>query len=166
MLDDQWIIREVNTWAVTNLFMYANDHPNVLKIDLATDRLYANAGQAYLYGANTYDRVSYLDLIRSDRHSPYHMSLWGGIWSVDNLLGVLVPGETAQEIETEGTTRLSEREDLLVLGTRQAPCLHTNILRGGSATPEYGGYKVGNEWINGVSRYDLEQMREQGVRLK
>lgn len=136
MLEDYWLTRPVDMKAVKMLFDYAAQFENVLKIDLGFDRLYINGGENFLYGANTYDNVGYLDLIKSPPGTPYQMSLWGGIWNREQLRKVLVPGETPQDIEIAGTRRVTD--DQLVLGTRQAPLLHGNIYQSrNNGTPVY-----------------------------
>lgn len=125
MLEDYWLIRPVDIAAIMMLSDYAKQFENVLKIDLGMDRLYINGGSNFLYGANTYNNAGYLDLIKSPPGTPYQMSLWGGIWNREQLKRVLVPGESPQDIEIAGTSRVTD--DQLVLGTRQAPLLHGNI---------------------------------------
>lgn len=125
MLEDYWLVRPVDVKAIRMLFDYAKQFQNVLKIDLTHDRLYINGGANFLYGANTYDNCGYLDLIKSPPGTPYQMSLWAGIWNREQMRKVLIPGETAQDIEINGTRRVTD--DQLVLGTRQAPMLHANI---------------------------------------
>jgi hypothetical protein len=135
MLDDYWLMRPVDVKAVRMLEGYIGQFVYTLKIDLTYDRLYSSTppgGQNRFYwGFNDYGRLNYLDLIQSDPTDPYHMSLWTGIWRRDNLRSVLVPGETAQQIEMHGGERLKARQDLLILGTRQAPLRHINaVIRG------------------------------------
>lgn len=128
MLEDYWLTRPVNTRAVDILYDYAKQFHFVLKIDLCADRLYAA-------GSEDYDTVSYLDLVRSDPKSQYHMSLLTGIWRRENLLKFLVPGETPWEVEIEGTPRVrAAGTDILVLGTRQWPVRHTLAFRSGDPT--------------------------------
>lgn len=124
MLDDYWLIRQVNTRAIQMISDYMHQFKNVIKFDLAYDRLGA-------WGADLhYDTLGYLDLVKSNHQSQYHMSLWGGMWRRDLLKEVLVSGETAQQIELNGTHRLAQRGDeVLVLGTRQAPLLHANVIQ-------------------------------------
>ena len=67
----------------------------------------------------------------------------------------VVPGETAQELEMHGTSRVTD--DVLVLGTRQAPLVHGNIYRSGrGAEPAYEE----NGWA--IPEVELEYMREKG----
>jgi hypothetical protein len=128
MLDDYLLARPVDTRNVQILADYARQFGYVLKIDLCADRLYA-------YGADlNYGTVGHIDLIKSMPGSPYHMSLWPGIWRRDNLLRVLVPNESPHDIELIGTTRLSHIQDLLVLGTRNMPLQIALGLRGGNST--------------------------------
>jgi hypothetical protein len=155
MLEDYWITRPVDRAAVRFLFDYAAQFENVLKIDLTYDRLYLNAGSDFLFGANTYDNCAHLDLLKSPFGSPYQMSLWGGIWNREQFKKVLVPGETAQEIETKGTSRVAE--DQLVLGTRQAPMLHGNIYQS-----RYKGEPCYNDIGWRIKDVDLEFMQAEG----
>lgn len=155
MLEDYWLTRPVDTHGVRMLFDYARQFNNVLKIDLGMDRLYINGGSTFLYGANTYDNVGYLDLIKSPPETPYQMSLWGGIWNREQMRRVLVPGETPQDIEIAGTRRVTD--DQLVLGTRQAPMMHGNIYQSrnkGKPVYEDAGWKIKSS--------DLEFMIESG----
>lgn len=155
MLEDYWLVRQVDTCAVRMLFDYAKQFKNVLKIDLATDRLYINGGANFLYGKNTYDHVGYLDLVKSPPRTPYQMSLWGGIWNQDQLRKVLIPGETAQDIEIAGTSRVTD--DQLVLGTRQAPLLHGNIYQSrNNGKPIYADHG----WA--IKLDDMALMRREG----
>lgn len=155
MLEDYWLIRPVDVNAIKMLFDYAAQFQNVLKIDLTHDRLYINGGSNFLFGANTYDNCGYLDLIKSPPGTPYQMSLWAGIWNREQMKRVLVPGETAQEIELNGTSRVTD--DQLVLGTRQAPLLHGNIYQSrNNGNPVYEG----DHWA--IKADDLEFMRKKG----
>lgn len=157
LLDDYWLVRDVDIRGMKILFDYAKQFKNVIKMDVTRDRLYADPGK-YSYDFNTYGSAGHLDLIQSDTGKPYHMSLWGGIWSRENLYRVLIPGETAQQIELEGTPRLSSfGNELLVLGTRQGPLIHGNILQSSKNYPVYsdGGWAIAPPV--------LSEMREQGI---
>lgn len=155
MLEDYWLTRPVDVRAIKMLFDYAAQFQNVLKIDLTYDRLYINGGGNFLFGANTYDNVGYLDLIKSPPGTPYQMSLWAGIWNREQLKRVLVPGETPQDIEIAGTRRVTD--DQLVLGTRQAPLLHGNIYQSrNSGEPVYADAN----WA--IKAEDLAFMRKEG----
>jgi hypothetical protein len=155
MLEDYWLVRAVDVQGVKMLFDYADQFQNVLKIDLGTDRLYINGGSDFLFGANTYDNVGYLDLIKSPVGTPYQMSLWGGIWNREQMKKVLIPDETPQDIEIAGTRRVTD--DQLVLGTRQAPLLHGNIYQSrnhGKPVYEDANWAIKSE--------DLTFMKKQG----
>jgi hypothetical protein len=147
MLEDYWLTRPVDKRNVEILYQYALQFGYVLKIDLCGDRLYA-------HGADVkYDTVDSIDLVKSMPGSPYHMSLLCGIWRRDNLLKALVPNETPHEVELIGTTRVSHMQDLLVLGTRQWPVLHTLGLRGG----DHSKLK-----LEELKPRDVEEMRNLG----
>lgn len=133
MLDDYWLIRGVDVAGVDALLDWIGAdgrYRSVMKIDLAFDRLYSDVGR-YAFYANNYATCGHLDLIESAKDSPYHMSLWGGIFSVPLLLDLVQPGWTAQDVELSGTPVLA-RAGYKVLGTRQAPVLHTNVCHAGN----------------------------------
>jgi hypothetical protein len=156
MLDDYWIVRQIDLKGVAIAYDYMQQFRNVVKFDLTTDRLYADPGK-YVYGYNTYNTAGHLDLIKSDYHSPYHMSLWGGMWRRDLLRDMLVPGETAQQIELNGTARLAQYgDDLLVLGTRQSPVRHANVVQGGQWNQDL------NVGLPALSQADLSELRNLG----
>lgn len=132
MLDDYWLVRQTDALAIQMIYDYMNQFQNVIKFDLTTERLFADGGGKYNFGYNTYNTLGYLDLIKSSPASPYHLSLWGGIWRRDLLRQFIVPGESAQQIEINGTSRLSQAGDeVLVLGTRQSPIRHANVIQRG-----------------------------------
>lgn len=148
MLDDYLLTRPVNHGAVRILYDYMRQFGYVVKIDLCEDRLYA-------YGADlTYSHVSYIDLVKSMPGSPYHMSLWPGMWNRQNLLRVIRPNESAQDMEIAGSTRLSHLQDLLVLGTRQSPLRITNAVRNNAG----GGID-----LSGLSQADIDDLKEKGI---
>lgn len=160
LLDDYWLIRKVDLEGVRIAYDYLGQFQNVLKFDLCRERLWNDPG-GYTHEANTYDHAGHLDLIKSRPNSPYHMSLWGGLWRRDLLRVILRPGETAQETEIRGTTRLSMLgDDLLVLGSRQAPVLHGNILMSrnqGHAAFADTGWQINPGVLEGMRRTGLLQ---------
>jgi len=126
MLEDYWIVRRVNHYAIDILTDYMAEHPEVIKMDLCADRLYA-------LGARDYAVLDWFDLIISDPDSQYLMSLMTGIWNVSALRRVLIRGESPWQVELEGTPRLAAlRGELKVMGTRQWPLRHTLALRDGN----------------------------------
>jgi len=127
MLEDMWPIRKVDTEALDILYRYMLQFEYVAKMDLCGDRLYAMGMQPYGY-------VNRLDLIKSMPGSPYHLSLMPGFWRRQHLLGALIPNESPHQVELIGTQRLSHRQDVIVLGTRQWPLRITLALRGGDSS--------------------------------
>lgn len=132
MLEDYLLARDVDNLGVRHLYDYVYDRDYVLKADLTNDRMWNGGGTRYLYGYNTYGHCGHLDLIRSAVGSDYQMSLWGGIFNRDAIKRFVVPGETAQQLELNGTHRVnSVGDNVLVLGTRQSPFKHTNVIQNG-----------------------------------
>lgn len=112
-LEDFWPIRRVDERAVSILAQYMLDHPEVARMDLSTDRLYA--GNLRNVGA-----VEHIDLITNDYPVAYACSLQPGIWRRTELLKVLRPDESPYDFEIAGTRRMEEAK-AIVLGTRQSP---------------------------------------------
>lgn len=160
MLDDYWVYRQADTKGLRILYDYVRQFGYVLKADVAAERLNNNPGR-YHFNQNTYAHAGHLDLIKSPPGSSYQMSLWAGIWNRDNLKRLLVPNESAQQIELNGTNRINaetvQEEKVIVIGTRQAPLLHGNILQSGRKTPVYEdiGWKISDS--------DLHEMSGKGM---
>lgn len=158
MLEDYWLCRPVDVEAIHMLYDYCNQFQNVLKIDLTMERLFNNGGGMYQFGFNTYNHVGYLDLVKSPAGSQYQMSLWGGLWNRDVMRRFIVSGERAQQIELNGTTRVNQvGDEVLVLGTRQAPILHGNIYQSGR-----GGKPVYADGGWAIPEADLAELRARG----
>lgn len=148
MLEDYWLTRKVDSEAVSLLFDYSRANPNVIKVDLCGDRLYA-AGMTS-YGAH--DR---LDLIKSDYTSQYHMSLMAGIWNRELFLKYVYRDQSPWDVELFGTTVLAEaKDDVLVIGTRQWPVRYILALRNGNAN---------NLIFDGMSDADKQELIELGL---
>lgn len=158
LLDDYWLVRKVDVPGVQALYDYARQFQSVLKIDLCFDRLNNDPGR-YHFGAHTYDHCGHLDLLKSPGGSSYQLSLWGGIWRRDVLQRFIIPGERAQEIEIEGTRRVNAwgEQGPMVLGTRQGPVLHGNLIQSrdpGKLFLEDNGWRI--------NAGDQEALRELG----
>lgn len=145
--EDYWLSRPVNVQAVTMLYDYMRQFRNVLKMDLYSDRLYAG-------GMTDYNHCGYLDLIRSDPASQYHMSLMCGLWNRELMLRFLIPGETPWQVELSGTPRVAAAADeVMVLGTRNMPLRHILAHRRGNP----------NELLlDGLDPADVDAMRGLG----
>lgn len=143
MLDDYWIVRGVDARGVIDLYEYHKTlTDDVIKIDLAYDRLYADSGY-YDLGQNTLTSVGHMDVIQARPECQYYMSLWGGLFSTSAMLKFLQPGWTAQEVELSGTSLLRQMHHL-VLGTRQGPVIHTNVCHGGKVF-NFGGPQLSGD---------------------
>lgn len=155
LLDDYWLTRQTDTAGVKIAYDYMHQFKNVLKFDLTSDRLNADPGK-YAYNYHTYNVAGHLDLIKSDFTSHYHMSLWGGLWRRDLMKSILVPDETAQQIELNGTARLAQYGDeYLVLGSRQSPMKHANVIQGGAWNMDS---QVGLPSLNEADRAELRRL--------
>lgn len=147
MLEDMWPTRGVDTRAVQILVDYMHQFRYVARIDLTGDRLYA-------HGMKGYGTVEHLDLIKSMPGSPYHLSLMPGLWRKEHLLSTFKRGWSPWDIELIGTTELSHKNDVVVLGTRQWPYRNTLAFRGGD---------VGKLLLGEISDADVTAMRAAGL---
>jgi hypothetical protein len=120
LLDDYWISRTVDHQGIASLADYVAMHPEVLRLDLTTDRLYAG-------GMFDVEAWGHYDIIETPHGTPYQMSLQAAIWNRDPMLELLRPGKTPWQVETE----TSPPEGMRVLGTRQNPIRYINAFKGG-----------------------------------
>ena len=120
LLEDYWLTRKADNAGVSTLADYVYEHPDVLRLDLTTDRLYAG---------NMFDIEPYghYDIIETPPGTPYQMSLQAGIWRRTKLLELLQPGKSPWQVELEN----SPPERMRVLGTRQNPVRYANVFQGG-----------------------------------
>jgi hypothetical protein len=127
MLEDYWLTRRVNHEAISLAAAYMQRYPNILKFDLCADRLYAGGA------IRNHDTFGFLDIVKSDPKSAYHMSLMTGMWRKSLLLQLLKQrpskGWSPHDVEIHGTTRLQKMTDLVVVGSEQWPIRHTLGLR-------------------------------------
>lgn len=121
MLDDYWLVRTVDVRGIGTLFDYLREHPNLLRVDLTGDRLYAR-------GVENVDMYGHFDIVAA-QGSEYQMSLMPGMWNKKHLMDVLQHGWTPWQVELDGTGVVNSRPELLVVGTRQWPIRIVNGLR-------------------------------------
>lgn len=142
LLDDYWLIRTVDVRGISTLCEYMQLHPQVLRMDLTADRLYAG-------GMQDFDMYGHYDLVRAPG-SQYEMSLQAGIWDRELLLTVLQPDWNPWEVELLGTSVVNER-NMIVLGTRQNPIRYTNAMKNGST--EINAHGIPREHLNIIERW-------------
>jgi hypothetical protein len=148
MLEDYWIVRPVDDYAVRVLYRYAQNSPDVIKVDLAADRLFAGGVKRHQL------HIGYIEILESDRSSAYHMSLMTGLWNVNLMKSVLEPGWTPWDVEMSGTTKLSAISNLRVVGTGQWPILHTLAFRNNAP---------GKLLLNEIKPRDIVELRNLGM---
>jgi len=120
-MEDFWLNRTVDSRGIQTLYEYMQGNPDILRIDLTMDRLYAG-------GMHSFDTWGHYDLITAPG-SPYQLSFQTGIWNKRRLLEVLKPDWSPWDVEIHGTSVVNEeRKDLIVLGTRQNPVSYANVI--------------------------------------
>lgn len=118
------------------------------RFDLTGDRLHAG-------GAQFYGKLDDVDLIFSDPASQYHLSTMPAFWRRSHLQRVLVHGETPWQLEIQGTPRLGQlRNEMIVLGTSAWPIRNTLAFRGG---------EPGKLLLNEIDPGEVAEMRAAGL---
>lgn len=131
-MDDFWLLRKVDSYAIELLGAYMQRRPDVARIDLSTDRFYAP-------NTNDVEYLGRLDLVASHLPVPYLLSLQAGVWNRRHFLHYLRPNETAAETELIGSQRMND-ERAIVYGTRQAPMRYLIAVQHGKVALD-GGYQ-------------------------
>lgn len=121
MLEDYWLCRTVDTKGIDILHRLMTFSPELVRVDITGDRLYAGGMRDIGY----YERF---DLIEAPQ-SQYQMSLQAGIWNRKHLINILekLPEglHSAWDVELQGTTILNTMTER-VFGTRQWPMRYVN----------------------------------------
>lgn len=118
MLEDYFLTRMADYSGINTLADYMASHPDVVRLDLTTDRLYGG-------GMHDVEAYGHYDLIACPPNAPYQMSLQAGLWNRRNLLNLLVPGKSSWETEIHTDMANSPYK---VFGTRQYPLRYANIV--------------------------------------
>jgi hypothetical protein len=126
-LEDYWLNRTADVVGIGTLLDYMKLNRNILRVDLTQDRLYAT-GPQYPINDPDYGHWGHYDLINR-KGEQYEMSLQVGIWNRKLLLDVLKDDWSPWQVELEGTNIVNEKDDMIVLGTRQNPVRYTNGLK-------------------------------------
>ncbi len=121
MLDDYWVNRTVDVRGIETLYDYMRSRPNILRVDLTGDRLYAQ-------GVVDNEAYGHYDII-SAQGSQYQMSLMPGIWNKQLLLRFMMENWTPWEVEMAGTVSVNNNPEISVVGTRQWPVRIVNSIR-------------------------------------
>jgi hypothetical protein len=125
MLEDYWLSRPVDIYAIDSLSRYMELNPDVLRMDLTADRQFAG-------GVIDIGYCEHYDIIEAPK-SQYQMSLQAGLWDRNLMLNVLemLPSHlrSAWEVELTGTTIVNSFGDkMIVRATKQCPVRYANGL--------------------------------------
>jgi hypothetical protein len=142
LLEDYLLCRTVDHEAVRGCHEYILNQPDILRIDLTADRLYAG-------GMKDVESCGRLDIIETPSDTPYQFSTQAGIWNRQKLLDILIPGKSAWE--TELYTPIPDT--LRVLGTRQYPVRYVNAMNNG---------KLKRNEIGKLAQEHQDYMNQQG----
>lgn len=149
-LEDYWLAQPVRKDIIHMAVDYMRQFRYVLKFDLCAERRYAA-------GSTPYGHLGDIPLVKSDPNSPYHFSLYSGLWNRDLLMRVLIPGESPWDIELTGTSRLAGYGDeIAVIGavTDPWPMRHILAHRGGDSS---------HYLLDELSQEDIDELRSLGM---
>lgn len=123
MLEDYWLCRSVDLNGINVLYDYAMMNPDILRMDLTSDRQFAGS-------AKDMDYCYHYDIVQA-KNSAYEMSLQTAIWNTQLLVELLekLPKEkhSAWDVELEGTNFINDPSyPYKVVGTRQLPVRYVN----------------------------------------
>lgn len=151
MLEDYLITQPVRRDVVRMASDYMQQFQFVLKFDLCADRRYSGF-------ATEYGMLGDIPIVKSDPNSPYHASLYPGLWNRDLMLKyLLVPNESPHDIEIVGTHRLaSYGDEVVVVGTVTDPWPLKITLGFRAQNPD--GWE-----LDGLSAEDLAELRSKGL---
>jgi hypothetical protein len=142
LLDDYWLCRTVDCGGLQTLYAYMLTKPEVLRIDLTTDRLYCG-------GMKDIEPYGHYDIIETPHDSPYQFSTQAGMWNVRLLRSLLQPNKSAWETELQTQVPAEMR----VLGTRQSPIRYINAMNQG---------KFQRDLVNQLSPEHLDYIGQRG----
>lgn len=150
-LEDYLITQPVRRDIVKMAHDYMRQFDYVLKFDLCADRRCSGF-------ATDYGMLGDVPLIKSDPNSPYHSSLYLGMWNRDLMLRyLLVPNESPHDIEIIGTPRLASfGDEVVVVGTNTDPWPVKITLGFRAQNPD--GWQ-----LDALSAEDMEELRAKGL---
>lgn len=150
MLDDYWLLRQVDWAGLLLLELYMKSRANVLRMDLTADRMFA-LGPRYPHEDPIYETCGHFDLVCRPQ-TQYQMSLQPGLWNKSALLNILQDNWDPWEVELAGTPRVNESQ-FVVVGTRQDPIRIVNALK----------YKFDKVNLTGLSDEIVDWLRLQNA---
>lgn len=114
MLEDYFVLRDIDTNSIVLMSQYLRSRPDVLRMDLSTDRLYCQTVKEI----GCFGRM---DIVETPPPADYQCSLQPAIWDRQKLRALLRPNESPWEFELLGTARANNQFYWSAVGTRQAP---------------------------------------------
>lgn len=128
LLEDYWLVRQVNWRVVQDAVEYMERNKVIARCDLTTDRLrdnYDNIDDAHL---------GVTDFYRSRPDIPYNFSYQASLWRRKFLFPIIASGETPWQSELHGNIRLTQA-GFGVAGTRQCPMRYVIVVNKGVFSP-------------------------------
>src|SRR3990167_9857602 len=126
LLEDYWLSRDVDVEGIDILAEFMKSRPDILKMDLTADRLYAGDMRDVFYHKR-------FDIVEAP-NSQYQMSLQAAIWNkklfIEVLEGLSPNNHSAWNVELDGNSIVNSR-DMKVYGTRQNLIRYVNGMNSG-----------------------------------
>lgn len=121
MLEDYWLLRQVNQAVLDLVVAFMNNHPEVGRFDVAADRVFDRA-------ARYVGSVGIMDICEAKGN--YSLSFQASIYRRKALLDALRPGESPWQSELKGTYRMNSLH-WKVAGTYQWPINYMIVMNKG-----------------------------------
>jgi len=134
MMDDFWLVRPVDHYAVEICARTLRRNPHLARIDLTADR--ANSGWE-----QDDETVGHVRFVSTPPLTPYQLSFQAGLWRRGALIQYLKPGEGAGDTELRGSHRMTLANSN-VLGTRNEPVKYKIVVQHGRVVVNEAGYQV------------------------
>lgn len=150
LLEDYFMLRDVDVQGVLVFEKYMLEHPEVFRFDLTLDR-------AQTAGIQPYGSYKHYDLVISNTTLPYNFSTQAGLFRKDMLKQLVLPNESAGEMEMYANGRLQHHPEWQVLGSKQQPMRYLIGVQQGQVTLN-GGYQGESYALVGEDRAELEKL--------
>lgn len=148
MLEDYWLMRQVNVRAVVEAMKWMEG--GAIRFDLSSDRLYSSP-------IMDVGSVGVLDVFVAPSQD-YCLSFQAGIWNVEHLLEFIVPGENPWQAELNGSARFSAAGmPYAIYGMRQWPIRYQIVVNKGKMD-KLGGWMFPQRHLSLSDWKELEDL--------
>lgn len=146
MLEDYWLNTPVDIDGVETLAEYANEHRDIIRLDLTGDRRDTKGFE----NTETYGKFQLGEAPDTAYQMSLQAAIWNKRWLLDTIVKIPVAHRSAWSFEMFGTFVLDKTEHRVV-GTRQPPVRYINAMNNA---------KNDNIWTRDLPEEDVEAIRD------